>query len=169
MTAKLLLLAGLAAVTVFIAAGISYSRRLNAGRTRDQATDRAAVAAYRNQITLTLLPQPREDLSDGAPKTLEEWLAEDERVLLRSAVTSDLAWWSGWQLRSDERTEAAADKLARRLFGYSDGITGLRADELIEACHNDRAELIHLVNTTCAWPQEWEDELADLLAAGVKA
>lgn len=160
---------GLAAVIGFVAAGIRLSRRIKAGRTRGQRLDRTAVAAYRRQITTESLPAARDDLSDGAPKTLDEWLAEDEQIILRAEVASDLAWWSDWELRSDERAETAADALSRSLLGYGDGITGLRADLLIEACHNDLDELIDLVNTTCAWPQEWEDELATLLDEGVTA
>lgn len=163
MIIELLLLAGLLAVVGFMAAGVAYSRRLAAGQTREQNRDRDAVAAYRNRITITLLPQAREDLSDGAPKTLEQWLAEDERILLRAEVTADLAWWSQWELRNDARARASADRLMRDLFGYTDGVTGWQADELIAACHFDRGELIDLVNATCEWPQDWQDELQALL------
>lgn len=178
MIIKLALLAGLAAVAVFIGSGIRFSQARKAGRTRDQRTNAEAVNLYRSTLALALiaravpagafnLPAGREDLSDGAPpipKTLEQWLAEDERILLRAEVSADLAWWSGWELRSDARARASSDKLARSLLGYADGITGLRADQLIASCHNSRAELVERINVTCEWPQEWEDELAELLA-----
>lgn len=172
MIIKLMLATGLLTVLGFITTGVIFSRRMRAGTTREQRTNREAVDAFHSsgsEPRTVTLPPAREDLSDGAPKTLEDWLAEDERILLRAEVTEDLTWWSAWELRNDARAEVAADRLARNLLGHPDGITGLRADLLIEACHHDRQELVDLVNTTCAWPQKWEDELLDLLSEGVRA
>lgn len=178
---KLALLTSLAGVLALIAYGIRYRRALDSGRTRDQRADSVAVAVYRRQLELgrvvaSSLPAIRswaeiaDDGQDPTAKTLEQWLAEDERILLRAAITEDLRWWSGWRLRLDARAEERAEVIARTKMGYSlTGLAGLRADLMIEACKHEGVPTSTMADSAVGWPVEWEDELRKLLSEGVRA
>lgn len=94
---------------------------------------------------------------------LKAWLAFDERAWLRAKTVETQAAMIGVERRSRIRASMRAARIAEKHLGYADRLVGLHADLLIEECNNDRSELVDLVNTTCAWPPEWELELAELL------
>lgn len=135
------------------------------GRWRERRIERDAA---HTTVSLASVPERTvEEIAASDVKTLEEWLAEDPALWLRTCTVDLQTSMIDMERRVLAAAEIRADLIARRMLGHRDGLVGLRADLLIDACHHDRAELIDLVNTTCAWPQEWEDELADLLTAGV--
>lgn len=176
MMIKIALLGALLAVIAFIASGVAYSRRIEAGRTRDQRLNRQAYEAYQASLARNAAP------ADIDERWSQFW-AECDEEYARSPLRA-------WLLRSDdpvdeviesfalecdsviERFVAAAMRrqrdLANTFAGWADD-TAREADRWYTMAGGSLSALAHLVaidiTDTGSWTAADEAALRSHMAA----
>lgn len=180
MMIKIALLGALLAVVAFIVSGMAYSRRMAAGRTRDQRLDREAYEAY--QASLGRPVGPDDDGPDLDEHWSGFWAQRDEEYacsplrawLLRSDDPVDEVIES-FALECDsviERFVAAAMRrqrdLANTFAGWADD-TAREADRWYTMAGGSLSALAHLVaidiTDTGSWTAADEAALRSHMAA----
>ncbi len=104
--------AGLAAVLALFVYGISYARRMDAGRTRDQRANAVAIAVYRHEMGLSLDPE-----ADAAPEPDDldaKWGAYWANSAAQdNALRADLNDYVGWAATLEERFALDCDRVIK--------------------------------------------------------
>lgn len=183
------LLAGLAAVLALFVYGISYARRMDTGRTRDQRANAVAIAVYRHEMGLALDPEV-----DAAPEPDDldaKWSAYWANSAAQdNALRADLNDYVGWAATLEERFTLDCDKVIKDFAinaiirqaetastwgGWKNDIER-RADLLVASVDHDLAKLNHQLRVevaecteTGSWNEETERELKEMLSEGARA
>ena len=187
----LALFAGLAAVLALFVCGISYARRMDAGRTRDQQLNAVAVAVYRHEMGLAADPEAAipaaTDLDDLDAKWSAYWAnsrAQD------NALRADLNDYVGWAANLEHSFALDCDRIVKDFaiaavsrqaetasaWGGWRNDVDRRADLIVASVGGSLATLNHDLRVEAAectatgsWNEQTERELKEMLNEGASA
>jgi hypothetical protein len=171
MIVRIALLVTLALLVSLVMASVAWSKRRlsETGSARRTAVAMAGYIPGSAQSSLPPLRTVAQIAADNpAPKSLEEWLTENESLILLDEINELTAGMAKMESDILASAEQSAEALAR-FMGYRGGVTEIRATELIAAAHGNQAEVFDAVTEAAPCDMDFELEAAAMLDAEAEA